>query len=418
MLLVHKTTIKVNKTYSNIIGHMCYAAYKLWNICNYERFHYKELGLTDYPNWYYQKKVHKSDLWFKQLPSQTAQEVCKTLDKSWKSFYKLQKSDGVKNPNPPRFKYDGIAITYMQNAIVHKEGSSKVRLTLSKSLKEHMSNVYNIHENFLYLENQIFKSMDVIKQIKIYPPRNGKCDVIVIYEVPNVEVLSDNGNYLSIDIGVHNFLTCLNSSTGESFIVGRKYLSICQYYYKEIARVQSQWYQIQSVKGIKHPKTSRHIQRLIAKKNNVILDYLYKMTHYIVTYCKKNAINTVIVGDITGIRENKYMGHVGNQNFHALPYKKVVDMLKYKFALEGIRFVTRKEAYSSQCSPFSDTVCKETATPEKRITRGLYADKGITWNADCVGAYNILRLYLSDQKKMVTLPPYEIKSPYIAKVAV
>lgn len=67
VLLSHKTTIKLNNNYLNMIGHMCYAAYKLWNICNYERLHYKELPLpVDYPDWYYQKKAHKNDLWFKQ----------------------------------------------------------------------------------------------------------------------------------------------------------------------------------------------------------------------------------------------------------------------------------------------------------------------------------------------------------------
>ena len=59
MLLSHKTSIKISQEYSNIIGHMCYAASKLWNVCNYERHHYKELGLEKYPDWYYQKKAHK-----------------------------------------------------------------------------------------------------------------------------------------------------------------------------------------------------------------------------------------------------------------------------------------------------------------------------------------------------------------------
>ena len=26
----------------------------------------------EYPDWYYQKKAHKGNLWYKQLPSQTA----------------------------------------------------------------------------------------------------------------------------------------------------------------------------------------------------------------------------------------------------------------------------------------------------------------------------------------------------------
>ena len=64
MLLTHETTIVLNKNDANIVGHMCYAAYKLWNVCNYERNNYKNLGLEKYPDWYYQKSKHKDDLWF------------------------------------------------------------------------------------------------------------------------------------------------------------------------------------------------------------------------------------------------------------------------------------------------------------------------------------------------------------------
>ena len=66
MLLSKKTSIKVSREYANFIGHMCYAASKLWNVCNYERQHYKETGMEQYPDWYYQKKAHKEDLWYKQ----------------------------------------------------------------------------------------------------------------------------------------------------------------------------------------------------------------------------------------------------------------------------------------------------------------------------------------------------------------
>lgn len=90
MLLSRRSSIKFTEDQANFIGHMCYAASKLWSVCNYERYHYKELGLEQYPDWYYQKKVHKNELWYKQLPAQTAQEVCKQLDKAWKSFYALK----------------------------------------------------------------------------------------------------------------------------------------------------------------------------------------------------------------------------------------------------------------------------------------------------------------------------------------
>lgn len=418
MLLSHRTEISLNNDYSNIIGHMCYAAYKLWNIGNYERMNYKELGLSEYPDWYYQKKYHKVDLWYKQLPSQTAQEVLKLLDKSWKSFYVLQKTHGIDNPRPPRFKQAPIVITYMQNAIVHEKDSDVVRLSLPKQLKIYMSETYGISDNYIYLKNMVFKVTEAIKQIKIYPPEGNKCDIIVVYEVEDIMPLPDNGRYLSIDLGLHNLMTCYDSTNGDTFIVGRKYLSICNYYNKEIARVQSQWSSMQSEKGIKYPKSSKHIQQIHKKKNNSINDYLHKVTRYIVSYCVENQINTVVIGDITNIRKDNDLGNVTNQKLHSLPFAKIYMMLQYKLKMKGITLVKQSEAYTSQTSPLSRDVSKESAQKSNRKKRGLYKDGDKIWNADSVGAYNILRLHLSAKKINVELDPNELKNPYVAKVAV
>ena len=418
MLLSHKTKVTLNNDYSNIIGHMCYAAYKLWNVGNYERMNYKELGLAEYPDWYYQKKYHKDDLWYKQLPSQTAQEVLKLLDKSWKSFYVLQKTQGIENPRPPRFKQSPISITYMQNAIVHEKNSDTVRLSLPRQLKIYMSETYGISDNHLFLKNVIFKNTDTIKQIKIYPPEGNKCDIIVIYEVEDVMLLPDNGRYLSIDLGLHNLMTCYDSTNGNTFIAGRKYLSICNYFNKEIARVQSQWSSLQSSKGVKYPKSSKHILRLHKKKNNSINDYLHKVTRYIISYCVENQINTVVIGDITNIRKDNNLGNVTNQKLHGLPFAKIYMMLQYKLEMKGITLVKQNEAYTSQTSPLSKNVSKESAQKSNRIKRGLYKDGDNVWNADCVGAFNILRVHLSKNNSSINLNPYEISNPKVVKVAV
>ena len=417
MLLSHKTSVKVTEDQANIIGHMCYAAYKLWNVCNYERLHYKEMDLDEYPDWYYQKKAHKDDLWYKQLPSQTAQEVCKLLDKAWKSFYQLQKTHGIENPKPPRFKQENIAITYMQKGIVHAKGDSTVRLTLSKQLKQFMSKQYDITNNFLYLKNKIFKDTDVIKQIRIYPPENGTWAVIVVYAIDDAVMLSDNGRYLSIDLGLHNLMTCYNSATGETFIAGRKYLSICHYFHKEIARVQSQWYKTQTKAGVKYPKMSKHVQKLYKKKNDCISDYLHKVTRFIAEYCQDNGINTVVIGDITNIRKDNDKGSVTNQKLHSLPYRKFYILLEYKLAMYGIQFVKQNEAYSSQTSPLMPKVCKENAEKSNRVKRGLYTDGSKIWNADCVGAFNILRLYFQKNGIEKQIDPLKIADPYVVKVA-
>ena len=418
MLLSHKTDIQLNTTESNIVGHMCYAASKLWNVCNYERRNFKELGMVHYPDWYDQKARLKGNMLFKSLPSQTAQEVCKLVDKSWKSFYALIKSKGIQNPKPPRFKQSGMTITYMQNAIVHVSGSKRVRLSLPKQLKEHLKHTYDICDNYLYLENKIFQNTDVIKQIKIYPPeQKNVCQVIVIYDVKDVEKMQDNGHYLSIDLGLHNLMTCYDSA-GTSFILGRKYLEISWKYDKEIARLGHQWNSCQSAGGIKYPKPSKHMLKVYKKKRNCIHDYLHKVTRAVVNYCKANDIHTVIIGDITNIRRNKNLGKVTNQKLHALPYAKIYGMLEYKLAMHGITLAKQTEEYSSQCSPHAPQVTKEYAKKCNRTNRGLYKDQLSVYNADAVGAYNIMRKYFAGCGKEKKISVTGLSSPLIIKVAV
>lgn len=418
MLLSHETTITFNQDEANIVGHMCYAAYKLWNVCNYERNHYKEAGLEKYPDWYYQKSKHKDDLWFRSLPSQTAQEVCKLLEQSWRSFYQLKKSGGIENPRPPRYKKEKMPITYMQNGIRHEKGSLYVRLSLPKKLKEYMDLTYGISAAYLYLKNPVFSNTDLIKQIKIYPPANdGKSRIIVIYEVEDVLPKQDNGRYLSIDLGLHNLMTCYDNE-GKTFIVGRKYLSLSYFYNKEIARVQSQWANMQTAQGNKYPKISKHVRKLYQKKNNCIKDYLHKMTRYITDYCAKNKIHTVVIGDIKGIRKGNDLGSRINQKLHSLPYEHIYMQLEYKLKMKGIRLIRQEESYTSQCSPQSQEVSRIYAEKKNRRKRGIYAAGAVIYNADAVGAYNILRKYNAVSGKEIQLPIIGLSNTNIIKVAV
>ena len=101
-------------------------------------------------------------------------------------------------------------------------GSKGYDYHFRSKLKEYLKHTYDICDNYLYLENKIFQNTDVIKQIKIYPPdQKNVCQVIVIYDVKDVEKMQDNGHYLSIDLGLHNLMTCYDSA-GTSFILGRK----------------------------------------------------------------------------------------------------------------------------------------------------------------------------------------------------
>ncbi len=415
MYLSLKTVFTIDDITANYIGHMAYSAFKLWNVCSYERRHYDSNSNDKYPDWYYQRSAHKGDLWYKNLPSQKAQEVLKLLDGAWKSYFTLLKTGGVENPHPPKFKQEGIPITYMQNGI--KQDGDAIRLTIPKALKKHMLEKYGLNEKYLFLKNIVFKKAGNIKQIKLSPPKNNRMDAVIIYEVPDVQKLEDNGHYLSIDLGLHNLMTCYDSN-GSSFIAGRQYLSICRKFDKEIARVQSQWHAQQSAKGIKHPKSSEHIKSLYERKHNCIHDYLHKVTRAAADYCKSHDIHTVVIGDITGIRRNVNFTSRVNQQFHGLPYSQIYRMLKYKLALYGISFIKQKEYYTSQCSPYAEGIDAKHAVPKNRIKRGLYFDNGRCFNADALGAYNILRLYMQKKKINQKIHTNGLSSTYILKVAV
>ena len=117
-------------------------------------------------------------------------------------------------------------------------------------------------------------------------------------------------------------------------------------------------------------------------RRNCIHDYLHKVTRAVVNYCKANDIHTVIIGDITNIRRNKNLGKVTNQKLHAPQVTK---------------------EYAKKCN---------------RTSRGLYKDQLSVYNADAVGAFNILRKYLSVSGKQKELSVTGLKNPEIIKVAV
>ena len=105
-----------------ILDSLTYAASKLWNIGNYERKSWTKESGRPYPDWYDQKKRLKENFWYKNLPSQTAQEVLKQLDGAWKSFYKLKKTGGIENPRPPRYKHKNSNIRYLNKGFTITEG--------------------------------------------------------------------------------------------------------------------------------------------------------------------------------------------------------------------------------------------------------------------------------------------------------
>jgi len=199
---------------------------------------------------------------------------------------------------------------------------------------------------------------------------------------------------MSVDLGINNLMTCY-ISTGKSHIIsGRQLLSINRYFDKQIAYYQSIAYKQQAAAGTKYPKDTRRIRQLYTKRNKQVNHLLHAATKQIIKIASDEGVSRIIIGDLSHIRDNNNIGRKNNQKFHKWPFKRIIDLITYKAEDKGIKVEKQDESYSSQCSPYAKEVTKEAARKENRKYRGLYIIEGKAFNADCVGAYNILKKYL------------------------
>ena len=411
LILTKKVVFTPNQQESIVLNGLAFASAKLWNIANYEKLNYKKLKFKKFPDWYDQKKRLKDNDWYKSLPSQTSQNVLDILHKSWKSFFKLKKTGGIVNPKPPRFKRDRFNFSFLNNAykIIDKD---TVRLSISKKQKEHLKSEHAIDLKYLTLKIKNFSEVEgKIKTIEFKPLENSKYQVNIAYEIDDVDLLEDNKHYLSIDIGVSNLFTCYDN-IGSSFIVkGAKYLEISKYFNKKIAHFQGIANSQQIASGSKYASSTKKISTLYKKKNLQLNHYFHSATKTVVDYCVKNKISKVVIGDIKGIRKNAKLGKVNNQKFHALPYDRIYSLLEYKLMKQGVELIRQNEAYSSQVSPLAPRVDKANSSKSKRKHRGLYVDKCKLFNADSVGAFNILRLFEQKEKTGILIPLKGLSNP-------
>lgn len=405
MRLVYKFQYKPNKTNSIILSSLTYASARLFNVGNYERKEYEKLGFEKMPDWYDQKKRLKDNEWFKALPAQTSQDILQRVDEGWKSYFKLLKTKGIKDPNPPFYKPKGghFNIKYLNNSFKLIDDNT-IRFMISKNQKEYLKEKYGIGNKFFYIKLE--KKIENIKQVEFKYIDDNHYDINIVCEIDDVVLCNDNGRYISIDLGVCNLATIYDNK-GTSFIIsGNTYQNTLYYYNKRIAHYQSILIKQTNDKHI----ISKRLNKMYEKKKRVISYIIHASTRKIVNYCIENDITNVIIGDITGIRENNDIGHMNNQKLHSLPYREFYQKLDYKLKLARINLIYQNESYTSSCPIDSPDISKEYQN-KGRIQRGLYKDKNTIYNADSVGAYNIMRLYKLRNNKEISMVLKGLSNP-------
>ncbi len=239
--------------------------------------------------------------------------------------------------------------------------------------------------------------LGTVKTVEVKPLTDGEYKIILAQEYKEQTMNKNSEKFMAIDIGIANALTCYDYQGHSRIISGRQWLSVERCFHKKIAYYQAISDGQQAAKGMKYPKKSKRVLQLYKKKKAQTFHLLHCMTRKVIDLAVQQGVETIVIGDITGIREQANLGKTTNQKFHGLPFRKMVQMITYKAEEQGISVLAITEEYTSQtCSACKTKPSKENAKKANRKHRGLYIceDCKSVINADVNGAINISKKYL------------------------
>ena len=308
------------------------------------------------------------------------QNIVDKLKNDWTSYWKLLKMKNNKTYdkkiNIPRYKKKYNLVEYNNQVI------SKKKLKLGYIGTDKM-------EQGIKIANR-HKSLDC-KCFRIYN-KNDKFVCELIYEKEIIE-LEKNDRVASIDIGLENLFTIVfNYNKKGISIKGSKLKAINQYFNKIKSKLQSLLPSKQYI--------SKTINQLLYKRTEQLRNYIGYYTNKLIDILKVEKISKLWVGYNKEWKKEVNIGKKNNQNFVSIPFRKILNILKYKLEDNGIAYKEQEESYTSKASYLDNDnipIYKENDDTNyifsgKRIKRGIYKSKqGKIINADLNGALNILK---------------------------
>lgn len=306
---------------------------------------------------------------YRELPAKVSQQTLKLLERNFKSFYvRLKNKKSDERVSIPKYmdKSKGRQVVTYTNQAISKIEILRgiVKLSMVKAtVKTEKKN---------------------IQQVRVVP-KNNTIVVEVLYKVGDRDLLPNNNRYAAIDLGLNNLATISSNVVKPAIINGKPVKSINQFFNKKRANLQSKL-----TNGI---NTIDKIRSLRDKRKNKINDYLHKASAIIVNHLVANDLNTLIIGNNKGWKQDINIGKRNNQNFVQVPHAVFVNMIEYKCKLRGINVVKTEESYTSKCSFLdNEPICKQQKYKGRRVKRGLFkSSDGRLINADVNGSLNILR---------------------------
>lgn len=241
----------------------------------------------------------------------------------------------------------------------------------------------------LQAKNWIWKTHATGRLIQVrFVPRGSTyvMEIVTEVEVPDIPK-AISSRIASIDLGVNN-LVALTNNIGERPIIinGKGVKSINRYYNKQRAKSQSDL----MLRNKQH--WSKALEVLTRKRFNRIKNFMHNTSRYIVNWCVKYNIDTIVIGKNDGWKQNVNLCKSANQNFVGIPCEMLIQQIQYKAEEQGIKVILTEESYTSGSSFLDGEIpCKENYNYSRRIKRGLFQASTTLINSDVNGSLQIMK---------------------------
>ena len=202
-----------------------------------------------------------------------------------------------------------------------------------------------------------------MKEVHIIPYNKNQYKLAFLYqvqekEVPDIKELTDS-NFLSIDLGISNLCSVFLEDKVPEIIDGKVLKSRNCYFNKETAVLTSRLTKNKKPNELKKLLNNKKLLWLYEKRNNYVLYYLHKVSNYIIRLALKYNKKFIIIGRNKGWKDKVNLGKNNNRNFLQIPHTRLIEYIKYKSILNGIKVIEINESYTSKVDALANEPVKK-----------------------------------------------------------
>ena len=313
------------------------------------------------------------------LHSQSSQRVLQELAEAFNGWYGNRRN-GDTRANPPGYRKHGDE--HPRSTVTFKAAGFKLDTQYNRVRLSKGSNLKDYYSDFILCEFQTRPDVDLstvenVQQVRaVWTGEEWELHFVCKVDINVTD--APGKKTVGVDLGINNF-AALAYEDGHSELYPLNCLKQDDYYFsKRIAQCND--------------SNSEQTMRLNHKKSARRTHYFHALSKHIVQRCVDEEIRTIVVGDLSGIREDednsesKDWGAHGNLDLHSWAFDRFTDLLEYKAEMEGmtVEYVSERDT-SKSCS------CCGRKHEANRVERGLYVcdECGTVSNADVNGAENI-----------------------------